>query len=91
MARLRTTKSQQNQTSNFLHNFDTPTPQQKTSLTKHYEKIQLKSKKWYWKTLPQHSLVTIFKAFVRPNLDYGYIMYDQPNNKGFSQKEERIR
>ena len=31
------------------------------------------------KMLPQHSLLTIYKSFVRPHLDYGDILYDQPN------------
>ena len=42
------------------------------------------------KTLPRHPLVTIFKSFVRPRLDYGDIIYDQPNNETFTQKIERI-
>ena len=32
------------------------------------------------KSLLQHSLITIYKSFVRPHLDYGDIIYDQPNN-----------
>ena len=42
------------------------------------------------KVLPPHSLVTIYKSFVRPHLDYGDIIYDQPNNESFNQKIERI-
>ena len=30
--------------------------------------------------LPRSTLITIYKSFVRPHLDYGDIMYDQPNN-----------
>ena len=30
--------------------------------------------------LPRSSLLTIYKSFVRPHLDYGDIIYDQPNN-----------
>ena len=30
------------------------------------------------KTLSWHSLVTIYKSFVRPHLDYGNKIYDQP-------------
>ena len=33
------------------------------------------------KTLPQHSLVTIYKQLVRLHLDYVYIIYDQPSKK----------
>ena len=43
------------------------------------------------KTLPRHSLITVYKSFVRPHLDYGDIIYDQPNNETFTQKIERIQ
>ena len=42
------------------------------------------------KTLPRHSVITICKSFVRPHLNYGDIIYDQPNNDSFTQKNERI-
>ena len=41
--------------------------------------------------LPGHSLFTIYKSFVRPYLDYGDILYDQPNNKSFCQKIETVQ
>ena len=43
------------------------------------------------KTLPRHSLLTICKSFLRPHLDYGDILYDQPNNKSFCQKIETVQ
>ena len=43
------------------------------------------------KALPQHSLITIYKSFVRPHLDYGDIIYDQPNKESLNQKIERIQ
>ena len=43
------------------------------------------------KTLPRHSLITIYKSFVRPHLSYGDIIYDQPNNESLNQKIERIQ
>ena len=43
------------------------------------------------KMLPRHSLLTIYKSFVRPHLDYGDILYDQPNNKSFCQKIETVQ
>ena len=43
------------------------------------------------KTLPRHSLITIYKSFVRPHLDYGDVNYDQPNNESSKQKIERIQ
>ena len=39
-------------------------------------------------TLPRQALLTIYKSFVRPHLDYGDIIYDQPYNDSFCQKLE---
>ena len=39
------------------------------------------------KTLPRHYLCYI----VRPHLDYGDVICDQPNNENFTQKIERIQ
>ena len=36
--------------------------------------------------LPRQALLTIYKSFIRPHLDYGDIIYDQPNNESFCQK-----
>ena len=36
--------------------------------------------------LPRTSLLTIYKAFIRPHLDYGDAVYDQPSNDAFSNK-----
>ena len=41
--------------------------------------------------LPRHSLLTIHKSFIRPYLDYGGIIYDQPNNQAFSNKLEIVQ
>ena len=43
------------------------------------------------RNLPRHSLLTIYKSFVRPHLGYGNIIYDQQNNESFTQKIERIQ
>ena len=43
------------------------------------------------KPFPLHSLITIYKSFVRPHLDYDDIIYEQPNNETFTQKIERIQ
>ena len=40
--------------------------------------------------LPRHSLLTIYNSFIRPHLDYGDILYDQPNNQAFSNKLENL-
>ena len=39
-------------------------------------------------SLPRKSLLTIYKAFLRPLIDYGDIIYDQPQNESFCEKLE---
>ena len=41
--------------------------------------------------LPRPSLLTIYKSFIRPHLDYGDIIYDQAYNASFQQKVESIQ
>ena len=41
--------------------------------------------------LPRHTLLTIYKAFVRPHLDYGDIIYHNPNNDTITQKIESVQ
>ena len=41
--------------------------------------------------LPRSSLLTIYKSFVRPHLDYGDVVYDQPNNSRLSDKTETLQ
>ena len=41
--------------------------------------------------LPRSSLLTIYKSFVRPHLDYGDVIYDQPNNSHLSDKIETVQ
>ena len=41
--------------------------------------------------LPQSSLLTIYKSFVRLHLDYGDVIYDQPNNSNLSDKIESLQ
>ena len=42
-------------------------------------------------TLPRTSLITIFKSFIRPHLDYGVIIYDRGYNTSFHQNIESIQ
>ena len=42
-------------------------------------------------TLPRKSLLTIYKSFIRPHLDYCDIIYDQPINESFCTKIEHIQ
>ena len=41
--------------------------------------------------LPRTSLITIYKSFGRPHLDYGDIIYDQTFNQCFHQRTESIQ
>ena len=41
--------------------------------------------------LPRGALLTKYKSFIRPNLDYGDILYDKPNNENFQQKLEKVQ
>ena len=41
--------------------------------------------------LPRESFFTICKSFVRPHIDYGDIIYDQPNNYSFCDMIERVQ
>ena len=41
--------------------------------------------------LPCHTLLTIYCSFVRPDLDYGDVIYDQAENESVSSKIERVQ
>ena len=41
--------------------------------------------------LLRQSLIITYKAFVRPHVDYGDILYNQAYNKSFDQKLEKIQ
>ena len=41
--------------------------------------------------LPRSSLLIIYKAFVRPHIDYGDVIYDQTFNLSFQMKIESIQ
>ena len=41
--------------------------------------------------LPRSSLLTIYKSFVRPHLDYGDVIYDQPNNQTLCDRIESVQ
>ena len=42
-------------------------------------------------TLSRKSLVTIYKSFARPLLDYAGIIYDKPCNETFKEKREAVQ
>ena len=41
--------------------------------------------------LPREALLRIYKSFARPNLDYGDIIFDKPNNESFKSRIEIIQ
>ena len=41
--------------------------------------------------LPRYSLITIYKTFIRPHLDYGDAIYDRAFNESFHQRLESIQ
>ena len=41
--------------------------------------------------LPRQALITIYKSFIRPYLDYGDILYDKASNESFHQKIESVQ
>ena len=41
--------------------------------------------------LPRKCLLTSYKSFVRPNLDYADIIYDKPINESFKKKIESVQ
>ena len=41
--------------------------------------------------LPTSSLMTLYKSFVRPHLDYDDVIYDKPNNQRFIDKIESVQ
>ena len=42
-------------------------------------------------SLPRKSLLTIYKAFLQPLIDYGDIIYDQPKSESFLDKMESVQ
>ena len=41
--------------------------------------------------LPRSALLTIYKSFIRPHLEYGDILYDKPDNEHFQNKIEKVQ
>ena len=41
--------------------------------------------------LPRRSLVTIYKSFIRPHIDYRDVIFDQTYNKSFHEKLENFQ
>ena len=43
------------------------------------------------KRLPWQHLLTIYKSFIRPHLNYGDVIYDQPLNESLSNRIESVK
>ena len=41
--------------------------------------------------LPRQAFFTMYKAFARPHIGYGVIVYDKPNNETFINKFEKTQ
>ena len=41
--------------------------------------------------LPRLSLLTVYKCFVRPHLDYGDVIYNQPNLSSLTNQIESVK
>ena len=39
--------------------------------------------------LPPSSLLTTYKSFIRPHLEYGDILYDKTDNESFQKKKQK--
>ena len=61
----------------------------KTILTKVNRTMRLLRK--FQQVLPRPSLITIYKALIRPDLDYGDAIFDQAFNNSFHQRLESIQ
>ena len=67
------------------------------SFDEHLVSVQSKTNKTiglfrkFQNTLPRQALITIYKVFLRPHLNYGNILYDQAYNASFHPKLEKIQ
>ena len=41
--------------------------------------------------LPRSSLLTVYECFIRPHLDYGDVIYDQPNLSSLANKIKSVQ
>ena len=63
----------------------------------HIKEIISEVKKWIdiirklRNILPRNALRSIYKAFIRPNIDYCDFIYDQPHNKNFCNNLEKLQ
>ena len=58
-------------------------------ISKAMKGISLIKRLYYY--LPRKSLLTIYRSFIRPHLDYCDVIYDQPHNEDFCSKIESVQ
>ena len=69
----------------------------KSSFDEHIQCILIKTRKIIRMTrklqpiIPRAALLTIYKSFLRPHLDYGDIIYDRVFNESFQNKLESVQ
>ena len=67
----------------------------KLNFEEHVNKVESKVNKTIGiilqNVLSRSALLTIYKSFIRPHLDYGDIMYDKAFNKSFHSKMESLQ
>ena len=44
-----------------------------------------------YNVLPRNSSIIIYKSFIRLHLDYGAVIFDQPENESFREKIESVQ
>ena len=71
-----------NEKLNFKQHVDSATLKMKKSISA-IKKIR--------HSLPRKSLLTIYKTFLRPLIDYGDIIYNQPQNESFCSEIESVQ
>ena len=63
----------------------------KLSFKEHLSKVESKVNKTIGFILPRSTLLTIYKSFIRPHLDYEDIIYDKAFNESFHAKLESLQ
>ena len=38
-----------------------------------------------------NALLTMYKSFIKPHLNYGDILYDKPSNKNFQNRMQKVQ
>ena len=61
----------------------------KEEISKAYRGIRVIKKRQ--NNLSRQSLLTIYKSIIRPHLDYGDVVYEQPHNETFCSKLESVQ